>query len=546
MNALLGRLKVRNKIMLLVVFMAFALLVMQAWNLNVLWKNLNHGKQQELVQLTDVAFSLIERQVALVASGDKTQEQATADALTSLETLRYGDNDYFFVLNKQTEMLMHPIKPALNGQNVAHIKDSNGTLLMQEMVNNAKSDGETYVRYQWQRPGSSEPVDKLSYSRLHPQWGLIVATGIYIDDINDEFYGELRNSIITLILVLLATSTIGVILSRVIANPIVELKEVMVKASENHDLTLRSDIHSHDEVGQMAQTFNEMLDSFESIISEVANASALVSTSACQLSAVTAETQNGMLEQKQETIQVATAVTEMSSTVHDVANNTESAASSSHAASQAANHGKLQVQEAVTAVNSLASRLNQAGELTAQLNEESANIASILEVINNIADQTNLLALNAAIEAARAGEQGRGFAVVADEVRTLAQRTAESTHEIQEVIVSLQKGSKNAADAMTESHSAAIDVVDKASLADSALDDIVLGVSQIDDMTTQIASAVEEQSAVTEEINANVVRISQVSEACSASSDQIAGSSEELAALSEQLKSLTTQFKVSG
>ncbi|MEH6652128.1 MAG: methyl-accepting chemotaxis protein [Motiliproteus sp.] len=546
MNALLGRLKVRNKIMLLVVFMACALVVMQAWNLSTLWKNLNQGKQQELVQLTDTAFSLIDRQVQLVAAGGKSQQQGIADALTNLEALRYGDNDYFFVLNKKTEMLMHPIKPALNGQNVAHVKDNNGVLLMQEMVSNASRDGEAYVRYQWERAGSSEPVDKMSYSRLHPQWGLIVGTGIYIDDINTEYVAELRNSIITLALMLIAASTIGVILSRAIANPIIALKDVIVKASENHDLTLRSNIHSRDEVGQMAETFNEMLDSFERIITEVANASALVSTSACQLSAATLETQSGMQEQKQETIQVATAVTEMTATVHDVANNTESAASSSHAASQAASHGKLQVQEAVTAVNALASRLDQAGELTTQLNEESANIASILEVINKIADQTNLLALNAAIEAARAGEQGRGFAVVADEVRTLAQRTAESTHEIQEVIISLQQGSKNAANAMTESHTAAIDVVDKAGLADSALDDIVLGVSQIDDMTTQIASAAEEQSAVTEEISANVVRISEVSEACAASSDQIAGSSEELAALSEQLKSITAQFKVSG
>lgn len=545
MNALLSRLNVRNKIALLVVLVSSALIVMQAINLNALWKDLNLTKQAELKSLTNVAYSLIERQSKLVDAGKKTQAEGVEEALADLSSLRYGNNDYFFVLDKQHRMLMHPIKASLNGTSVANAKDPNGKQLFQEMVKGAIRDGEAYVDYMWARPGSTDPVDKLSYVRLHPQWGWVVGTGVYIDDIQLTFQRALRSAVLFLVGILSIALVIGFILANAIATPIKTLKQLMVRATTNHDLRLRADINSRDEIGEMAQTFNSMLSSFDSIIANVANASDQVSQSAIELSATTAQTQGGMQDQKHETIQVATAVTELSSTVQDVARNTENSVKLTNNATLAANGGKQRVREAMDAVDTLAAQLNQSGKLTTQLKNESSNIATILEVINNIASQTNLLALNAAIEAARAGEQGRGFAVVADEVRTLAQRTAESTQEIQQVIGSLQSGAENAATAMLDSHDAALNVVDKARHADDALDEIVREVAYINDMMTQIASATEQQSAVTEDISTNLVRISDVSDECATASVQVAAASEELARLSEHMKGLTARFQVS-
>ncbi|WP_421867028.1 methyl-accepting chemotaxis protein [Motiliproteus sp.] len=521
--------------------MTLALLVIEALNLNNQWQLLNRAKQVDLIDLADTAFSLIEQQAART---DISTEQAQTIAKELVSTLRYGDNDYFMVSDTRSVILSHP-DSRLIGKNLSDLKDADGVLIMQEMVRGATSSGDTFVEYLFPRTGSSTPVPKLSYARHYPNWDWIVATGVYTDDIETEFSHSVQTSIISLLIILSIAITMGLVLARTIAQPLVDLKELMTRASESHDLSLRSDYHSRDEVGQMSEAFNEMLDSFDHIITDVNHSAQQVSASATELSAATAQTQAGMQEQHQQTELVATAVNEMSATVHDVAHNTENTAQATHAASGAASRGKVQVREAVEAVNELAMQLEQSGSLTSHLKEESANIASILEVINNIADQTNLLALNAAIEAARAGEQGRGFAVVADEVRTLAQRTAQSTGEIQQVIASLQDGAENAADAMAQSHQVAIGVVEKAQLADQALDQIVGGVGQIDEMTTQIASAAEQQSSVTEEINTNVIRINDISQECSTAADQVATSSESLAELSEHLRHLTSSFKTS-
>ncbi|RDE18386.1 methyl-accepting chemotaxis protein [Motiliproteus coralliicola] len=542
MSNLLKQLKTRQKILLLVSLMILALLFIEALNLNTQWKALNHGKQVELTDLTDTAFSLIEKQAN---RGDLSPEQAMDIARQQIETLRYGNNDYFFILDSQGKMLSHPIKPDLVGKNLTSSQDANGVRMFDEMSRQASNQGDAFVEYMFPRAGSNEPIPKLSYARHFPKWDWVVATGVYIDDIKAEFYEEIQGAIINLLITMTIAVSLGMLLARTIAQPIVDLKELMGQAASQHDLTLRSDYRSRDEVGQMSAAFNEMLESFDDIITDVNSSAQQVSASATELSAATAQTQAGMQEQHQESEMVAAAVNEMSATVHDVANNTESTAQATHEASHAASQGKQQVREAVDAVNELSMQLEQSGSLTSQLKEESANIASILEVINNIAEQTNLLALNAAIEAARAGEQGRGFAVVADEVRTLAQRTAQSTGEIQQVITSLQNGAENAADAMAKSHQVAIGVVNKAQLADQALDQIVGGVSQIDDMTTQIASTAEQQSAVTEEINTNVSRINDVSSECATAADQVAESSESLAELSEHLRHLTSSFKVS-
>ncbi|MCU7814572.1 MAG: hypothetical protein KZQ81_05050 [Candidatus Thiodiazotropha sp. (ex Rostrolucina anterorostrata)] len=234
----------------------------------------------------------------------------------------------------------------------------------------------------------------------------------------------------------------------------------------------------------------------------------------------------------------------MAATVKEIAQSADSAASSAREANSEASQGKEAMAETVNAINTMAAEVSNATEVVNRLEADSDSIGSVLDVIRGIADQTNLLALNAAIEAARAGEQGRGFAVVADEVRTLAKRTQDSTSEIHGIIENLQSGTRNAAQVMSGGLLAAKQTVDKASRAGEALDNIVQSVSTIMDMNTQIATASEQHTTVAEEIDRSVVRISDISETAAEGSTQTAEKSEELSNLGEKLKILVTQFKL--
>ncbi|MEH6823430.1 MAG: methyl-accepting chemotaxis protein [Motiliproteus sp.] len=546
MGGILGRISVRAKIILLVLVTVLGMVVVQGLALNEMWKDLNAERKTALHDLTDVAYSLIERQDALVSSGKKTKEEGMAEALAGIRALRYADNEYFFVLDRDYNMLMHPISAKVDGANVGSLRDANGKLLMRELVSLASAQGEAFVDYNWNRPGSAEPLPKLSYGRLHADWGWVVATGVYTQDIVETFWSELWGALASLVAVLAVTLVAAAVIARAMVSPIEALVSVMTRVSSNQDLTLRAEIINRDEFGQIGRAFNNMIGSFHDLILELTSATSQVASTATELSTTTVQTSQGLSRQQEETTMVATAMNQMNSTVHEVSRNTQEAATASHDAADAARAGKEVVDGSIKAVKGLSDRLAESASLTHTLEQESANIAKTLEVINGIAEQTNLLALNAAIEAARAGEQGRGFAVVADEVRSLSARTAESTQEIASVIERLQAGTGAASKSMSASSDEADGVVAQVLRAGDALTQISVAIGQIDAMTIQISSASEEQSAVADEINRNIVNINRVSEESSQGALHIAESSEELARLAEHLKDVSERFTVQG
>ena len=310
------------------------------------------------------------------------------------------------------------------------------------------------------------------------------------------------------------------------------------------DLTRRLDESSRDEIGQLAQGFNKFASLVHDIIREMVGYTGRLSESAERLSMVTEETSRGAEQQQHCTDEVVTAVNEMAATGREVASNTSAAAEAAQNADAAANDGRQVVSQTIEVIDTLAQEVRRAGEVINRLESDSESIGGVLDVIRGIAEQTNLLALNAAIEAARAGEQGRGFAVVADEVRTLASRTQESTAEIQSMIERLQGGAREAVQVMAQGSARADESVQQAAKAGTALDTISEAVAVINQMNVQIASAAEEQNAVAEEINKSVVAISEITEQTAAGAQQTASASNELNQLSEQLSGMVRQFKV--
>lgn len=340
-------------------------------------------------------------------------------------------------------------------------------------------------------------------------------------------------------------SLVAFFVSRGIVAPLNATNNILKDIAEGDgDLTIRVPVNTKDEIGELGVNFNVFITKLQGIIGEISDVTSQLATSAEQMAATTEETSVGVEQQKNETTQVARAITEMTCTVKEVASNAESASAAAAAADSEAKAGSQVVTSTVQAINALASGIESAAAVIDKLKDDSENISTVMDVIKGIAAQTNLLALNAAIEAARAGEQGRGFAVVADEVRTLAGRTQESTAEIEGLINALQSGSEEAVSVMTQSRESVNSTVEQAKQAGESLSTITSAVEIIVDMNVQIATASEEQSAVSEEINRNVINIQEISEKTSDGSEQTASVSAELARHGEQLHSLIGQFKV--
>ena len=376
--------------------------------------------------------------------------------------------------------------------------------------------------------------------------GLTLNASHRISDRADETTATRRtttllSSVLGLALCVVAAVFMPGLITRPLRDIISRLKDI---AEGDGDLTARLDSDRKDELGELAQAFNEFMEKLQALIQQTASAVHQLSNQATQMSDVADETKAAITKQQLGTDQIATAVEEMSATVQEIARNAAVAADAAREADNETQQGRRIVTRTVDEIGSLASEVEKAAEVIQCLEAGSRDIGTVLDVIRGIAEQTNLLALNAAIEAARAGEQGRGFAVVADEVRSLAQRTQESTQEIRGIIERLQSESSKAVHVMDESRKRANSTVAEAANAGGALDAISSSITSMSDMNVQIASAVEQQRATAEEISRNIQAISDLAGQTADNAGRAASSSGDLADLAGQLQRLVGQFRV--
>ena len=345
----------------------------------------------------------------------------------------------------------------------------------------------------------------------------------------------------------LVAFAISIFISRSISGNIVTRLGAAVREVEAvaaGDLTHNIVVDGRDEIGSLQQTIQAMRLHLLETISHINATTGQLSTAAEEVSVVTAQTSTNIQQQHSETEQIATAMNQMSATVQEVTMNVCNTSAAANSANNETTEGRNVVEKTVQGIQQLAGQIESTADLITQVEQDSENINTVLDVIKGIAEQTNLLALNAAIEAARAGEQGRGFAVVADEVRTLAGRTQESTTEINHIIEKLQSGSRSAVESMSQSREQARAVVEQAALAGASLTTIADSVLQINDMSSQIATAAEQQNAVAEEMNRNIIRISDMTTQNAAGAKQTSQTGHELAHMASDLQGLVGQFQV--
>ncbi|HEH9428321.1 methyl-accepting chemotaxis protein [Aeromonas sobria] len=362
----------------------------------------------------------------------------------------------------------------------------------------------------------------------------------------EALYSSARTmSIIVSLVTLGFVVVIAWLLTGQIRNPVMVLLEQTRRVSSG-DLTSRIDMQqfNNDELGTLAKGFGEMQTNLRTLVSEVSGSVVQLSSAAEEISSVARQSANNMNAQQHELNQLATAMNEMQATVQEVSRNTSDAASAATSASETAEIGAKTVNDSIQRIERVAGAIESTAVVIRQLGDDSRNIGMVLEVIRGIAEQTNLLALNAAIEAARAGEQGRGFAVVADEVRTLAKRTQDSTSQINTIIAELQQRAEQAGSTMQQSQELMNTTVSTAREAGASISQISGSVSSISHMNIQIATATEEQGAVSEELNRNVVNISHASEEVASGATQMAQACNELNHLATQLQEMVRRFRV--
>lgn len=366
-------------------------------------------------------------------------------------------------------------------------------------------------------------------------------TSKQVEDFNQFLFKIIAGSLFFLLIVVL----VAMQLAKNITMPLERANKMLLDISKGDgDLTRKLEINSKDEVGELANNFNHFVDVLHKTMTQVSASATNVTTSSEALSMTAQTAEDIVTRQNNETDQLATAINEMTATIQEVANNAHDAAEAAEKADKEAEAGKSIVLNTIGEINVMANDIQSSASVLAKLKDESENIGSVLDVIKGIAEQTNLLALNAAIEAARAGEQGRGFAVVADEVRTLAQRTQESTQEIEMMIETLQRGTNEAEGSISHTSEIAQKTASEASHAGESLETITQAVVTIKNMNTMIATAAEEQTSVANEINQNVHNIQSISAENVDSVTEIANSSTKLADQGVELETIVSKFKL--
>ena len=543
---MLDTLKLKTKISLLIAatFVGLAIgIVVDAMNLK---DELLEARKLQVRSIVESAVQSAAAQHARI--GELGEAQAQERALQAIHGMRYGGSDgkseYLYIYDKAGTTVMHPFRPEWIGRNVVEeVRDGNGRYTLKDILAIANSTGAGFVDTSFPRPGTSEAVDKLQYVATFAPWNWVIGTGVYVDDVERQFRESLVKNLTLNLAVMLVVVVLGIQIGRSVLRQIggepAEAMRLMDLAASG-DLTVAI---PNARAGSLLGNLSRMLTAIRQMVGEISTKSAIVRQTAEGISTSSGQVAEASHRQADSTSSMAAAIEELTVSINHISELARDTERYSSSAAQLAQGGEARVAEAAREMALISEQTSAAAGMIRSLESRANEISKITEVIKEIAAQTNLLALNAAIEAARAGEQGRGFAVVADEVRKLAERTSAATEEISEMTGAIQGDTGSAVATMDRALPQVERGVELANQAEQSLREIREGANTTLERIRDVALATQEQSAASTAIAQQVESIAQMVEETSASTEATAASANELDLIAKELGGLVSRFR---